>query len=335
VIDIRLWGQLVGNLTQINNNTVFAYDEAFNRPISPIVMPTRRKTPYKITNERFNDLPGFIYDSLPDAFGQKVMERYFKQHLKERDPNTFDYLTAIGSDGSGALEYVPHYDTERESTLFDINVLDQYAQHFNKEMPIEADIDEVDAFVHHSASLKGAKPKTTCFYDKASSFSFKRELLKESVEVIVKFTNVTDEKYRSRESQIEYAYYQLAREAGLTMAESYLFNYEGGAAFATERFDRVAEDKLHMLSAASLMHKDFIGHSDYQELFRLNNALMVGKEDNKKLFRQMVFNYIYNVKDDHLKNFSYLMDKDNQWSLSPAYDLIYNASINHHLTFNN
>lgn len=144
---------------------------------------------------------------------------------------------------------------------------------------------------------------------------------------MVKFPNTTDGK---DSGAIEYVYSQMAKDAGIDMEETYLFPAKNSPGFfGTKRFDRRNNEKIHLHTAAGLIHADFRAPSlDYQDLMGLTIALTRDLSQGEKLFRLAVFNVLGHNRDDHGKNFSYLMDKDGQWQISPAYDLIYSSGPN-------
>jgi serine/threonine-protein kinase HipA len=143
--------------------------------------------------------------------------------------------------------------------------------------------------------------------------------------------------------RIEYAYYLMAKDAGINMNESRLLEEEGRAHFMTRRFDRNSQGgKLHCQTLCAIAHFDFnsAGAYSYEQAFQVNRELRLPYEDMEQFFRRMVFNVIARNQDDHTKNISYLMDQNGIWHLSPAYDIIYaynpsgSWTHNHQMTVN-
>ena len=128
--------------------------------------------------------------------------------------------------------------------------------------------------------------------------------------------------------RIEYAYHLMATAAGIEMANCRLFEESGRAHFMTRRFDRPDDgSKLHMASLYGINHMAYDdpwrhGH-DYSMLFEVIEQLDLGPQAKMEAFRRMVFNVLACNRDDHSKNFGFLMDPSGNWRLSPAYDVSY------------
>jgi serine/threonine-protein kinase HipA len=125
--------------------------------------------------------------------------------------------------------------------------------------------------------------------------------------------------------RIEWCYAQMAREAGITMAETHLLRDADLAHFMTRRFDRESAPHPHMHSLAGMQHVDFneqyqVAYETYFDTIRL---LEIGQEAINQAFRRMVFSVSTINFDDHPKNFAFLMSRDGRWEISPAYDVAY------------
>lgn len=103
--------------------------------------------------------------------------------------------------------------------------------------------------------------------------------------------------------------------------------YEGF--FATKRFDRDGDKRIHMLSASALLETSHrLPNLDYNILMQLTLRLTNDYRQVWQMFRLMCFNVFSHNRDDHSKNFSYIYNEDeSRWILSPAYDLTFSNSI--------
>ena len=127
-------------------------------------------------------------------------------------------------------------------------------------------------------------------------------------------------------TRIEYAYYLMALEAGITMSECVLLEEGARRHFMTRRFDRTHNgEKLHMQSLGALAHFDFnvAGAHSYEEAAQVMRLIGLGQAEIAQLYRRMVFNVLARNQDDHVKNIAFLMDRSGQWSLAPAFDMTY------------
>lgn len=254
-------------------------------------------------------------DSLPDGWGNLILDRYLKS--KSIDPNKFTLLqrlALIGSTGRGALEYRPDYS---ESTTDEIIDFDNLAKEAEKILTTDYEGDSLDTLYKYGGSSGGARPKVFVkIGDK---------------EWLVKFRATIDP---ANIGEIEYKYSLLAKKCGINMPETKLFE---GKYFGVERFDRTSCGKIHTISAAGLLNADYrVPSLDYGDLLQLCHILTRNMEDVYALFRQMVFNVTIKNRDDHAKNFSFQLI-DGEWRLSPAYDLLPSSGFNgfHTTTINN
>lgn len=347
IAEVKLWGTLVGYLANDEeNNVYFTYDPSFiarGVEISPIVLPLRRE-PYsfpQLVSETYRTLPGLFADSLPDKFGRKVINEYLISIGRDKDSLTpIEELLYIGKRGMGALEYYPHLDGSLdESTEIRIEDIASAARDVLKrrsESEIKPEIGKLRDLIKIGSSAGGAKAKAIIAYnektgvyrsgqiDAGEGFSY----------WIIKFDKLDkgekDSFFDSYQTREEYAYYLMARSAGINMTECRLLKEGDDYHFMTKRFDRYVDEKgvlrkLHMATACGLAHIDYADkHSfSYSTLFSILERLGCPFEDRYELFRRMVFNVMASNYDDHSKNFSFLMDREGKWRLSPAYDLTY------------
>lgn len=254
-------------------------------------------------------------DSLPDGWGNLILDRYLKS--KSIDPNKLTLLqrlALIGSSGRGALEYRPDYS---ESITDEIIDFDNLAKEAEKILTTDYDGDSLDTLYKYGGSSGGERPKV---FAKVGD-----------KEWLVKFRATIDP---ANVGEIEYRYSLLAKKCGINMPETKLFE---GKYFGVERFDRTSCGKIHTISAAGLLNADYrVPSLDYGDLLQLCHILTRNMEEVYALFRQMVFNIIIRNRDDHAKNFSFQLI-DGEWRLSPAYDLLPSSGFNgfHTTTINN
>lgn len=295
----------------------FEYDSAYllsGNSISPFNLPLRQEV-FIAKRAPFNGGFGVFDDSLPDGWGNLILDRYLKS--KGVDPNKLTLLqrlALIGSTGRGALEYRPDFS---ESTTDEIINFDNLATESEKMLTTDYEGDSLEILYRYGGSSGGARPKVFVTI--------------EGKEWLVKFKASMDPK---NVGEIEYRYSQLARRCGIKMPETKLFE---GKYFGVERFDRTSKGRIHTVSAAGLLNADYrIPSLDYRDLLQVCHILTKNMEEVYALFRQMVFNVIIKNRDDHAKNFSFQLIND-EWKLSPAYDLLPSNGFNgfHTTTVNN
>lgn len=319
----------VGELVLDGGNIHFKFYPHFlerNISISPIKLPNDNgiQTAGPVP---FDGLFGVFDDSLPDGWGRLLLDRKLaEKQIPLHEVSPLDRLAFVGQSGKGALVYAPAQEQEdgvQENNLYDLDLLAH-----EMDIVIEgAPSDILDELYLLGGSSGGARPKIQVGYHSATDrLVTDQDHLPDGYEHwIIKFPSSLDKK---DVANIEYAYYLMAKEAGIEMAECKLFTGKSGQQyFGTKRFDRSGNHRLHMLSAAGLMHDDF-RHSqmDYGHLmdgaFQLENHV----EAYLKVLRLAAFNVFSHNRDDHSKNFSFLMDANGQWNLAPAYDLTFSYS---------
>lgn len=277
--------------------------------------------------ETFRGLPPMIADSLPDMFGNIVFKEWLEANHKEFSAITpLEQLSYVGNRGMGALEFIPNKKLPLNTT---INV-EQITEVVKKVIDLKTSISEKGlsdkallTIFKIGTSAGGARPKILVSEHKETgrlipgdlefSDDFNHYLIKLSV----------DENQGYSKEKIEFIYYQLAVDVGIEMMPSKLIDDKH---FATLRFDRREGEKQHILTASGMTGWDFKKpeNSSYENLFKLAVDLKLPHKDIQQLFKRMVFNLVFANIDDHLKNFSFIYD-DNQdkWNLAPAYDLTY------------
>lgn len=315
----------VGRLAIRNGQIYFEYHLSFierGLEISPLRLSLQ---PGVRTFERFlfEGLPGVFNDSLPDGWGRLLLDRTLRmQEILPEQLSSLDRLLYVGNTGMGALVYEPDYNTGGSHAKIDLDVLASHAQAI-----LKGDAGEVlQELLALNGSSAGARPKAMIGVDSARQHiihGFK--YLHESYESwLVKFPNMQD---GSDAGAIEYIYAQMAREAGIALTPSHLFPAQHGAGyFATQRFDREGSRRLHCHTACGLLHSDFRTPSlDYEDLIALSEILTRDVREVEKMFQLAVFNVLAHNRDDHAKNFTFLMDEKGEWKLAPAYDLTFSS----------
>ena len=323
---IYIWDILVGEMVLIKNTVYFKYDKDFKMDISPLSLELS-KTQYCFKELNFQHcIAGVFADSLPDSFGMKVIDGYFERTYKRFEPNIIDKLLFIGDVSLGALSYKPAIDSIKNKNipiaLKDAKTLKKSILERNSFSSIRVVIDMYKSF----SPAGGAKQKMILNYNKKDNEFYIGKEKKSYKSLIVKI----DESDRSGygvDAITEFIYSKVAKVCGINIPKTYLFEDEDGYKhFGIERFD-IDKDKnrLHAHTLGGLLHIEKSKRLDYIEIMKVVKLyLSLPQEDIDEMYRRMVFNYVYNNNDDHLKNYSFLMDKSGEWRLSPAYDLMYN-----------
>ncbi|RLD30532.1 MAG: type II toxin-antitoxin system HipA family toxin [Bacteroidetes bacterium] len=291
-----------------DNLVVFEYDTEFIRSgfsISPFYLPLRPGI-FTARRDPFNGLFGIFNDSLPDGWGNLLIDRYLiSKGIKPQTFSLLDRLGIVGSSGMGAIRYIPDNHIKAKQEIDDINIL---AKEVVKVLS-ETDYDTtLDVLAEKGGSSGGARPKVL--------LNIKGEPW------IVKFPSSVDP---SDIGNIEYTYSLVAGKCGIEMPETAIFEEKY---FGVRRFDREKEKRIHMHTVSGLLYASHRYPSlDYIELIKATLALTKNIEDSYSLFRLMVFNVLTGNKDDHAKNFSFI-HKSGKWQLSPAYDLVLSDGFN-------
>lgn len=277
--------------------------------ISPFSLPLEQKVfvPHK---NHFQGLYGVFADSLPDAWGNLLVERILREHRIKGNITVIDRLAMVGKSGMGALEYEPNYDVTEDKVLDDLDYLSKQCKKIlNTEFS-----PELDTLYKMGGSSGGARPKILTEIN--------------GKDWMIKFPAHVDSDEIGAQ---EYAYSKCAKECGIVMSETKLFpSSVCSGYFGTERFDLMREGnekkKVHVITAAGLLEADYQSPClDYHDLMKLTHIITRGnKEDLENMFRRACFNVFAHNRDDHAKNFSFLYEEEKDgWRLSPAYDLTY------------
>lgn len=348
VANIYLWEIYVGAVywDQAYGIASFQFNPGFIRyswDIAPLTMPLSEAGQGRIYSfpglpaGTYKGLPGLLTDSLPDKFGHQLINTWLAiQGRPENSMNPVEMLCYMGKRAMGALEFRPATRIERGASYFlEISELVDLTQRaLNRKEKLDANIsaDQKQAIldiIRVGSSAGGARAKAVIAVNKHGKvISGQQDVPKEYSHWLIKLDGVTDEQLGDPKGygRIEYAYYLMAKDCGITMTECRLLEENGRAHFMTRRFDRPEHNsKIHMLTLCGLCHYDYnnpLAYS-YEQAFQALRSLKLPYPDADQLFRRMVFNVIGVNNDDHTKNISFLMDKSGQWSLSPAYDMTY------------
>ncbi|MDX8404688.1 MAG: type II toxin-antitoxin system HipA family toxin [Mariprofundus sp.] len=320
---------LVGRLLHRGHDLLFEYDKEFidtKLNLSPFKL--KPATGVQRSDARFrNDLHGLFDDSLPDGWGLLLMDKELKKRGMEGPFSPLDRLSYIGDTAMGALSYRPTIGAGNDSGIFDIREIAEESIRF-----FEGEIEEVlPAMAKAGGSPGGARPKVLVGINGNQMVSGEGDLPDGYEHWIIKFAAKKD---LEKAGPMEYACYLMAQDAGLDMMESRLFTVGENRFFGTRRFDRIGNERIHMHSVANLIDANFREPAlDYQDLCKVTSILTKNHQDLLMMFRMMVFNVAIQNQDDHVKNFSFLMDDSGEWRLSPAYDLTQSILIhNQHAT---
>lgn len=349
-IVVKAWGDTVAKIKHQDGLNYFSLSPNNKLDFSPIKLKEKAKV-YEFSHLPFQKgLPGMISDSLPGIYGKAYLDEFFIKHFKFK-PTYLETLQFLGQNTMGALTYEPELKQGKENRVNAIFDTMELYQETKKALIGDADfsINEIIAISNSAAS--GARPKAIVGFNKDTKKIFigsKYESLPDGfTHSIVKFDNLIyknaladfTEKEKASQTKGEYIYYLLAKELGIKMADSYLLEADGNYHFITERFDIkvVEQDKVirkHMHSLSGIMHhKPAETSFDYTNLFRVGSALNIPYEDKEQFFKTMLFNLIFGNRDDHTRNFSYLMDSNGLWRGAPAYDLTFTTNKRHQMLF--
>lgn len=346
---VKAWGDVVAKIKDKNGIYNFSLSPYNKLDFSPIKLK-EKGVDYEFSHMQFlQGLPGMISDSLPGVYGKEYLDEFFLKHFKFK-PSYLETLQFLHQNTMGALTYEPEYKkaNNRTNAIFDAQEL--YSE-TKKAIQGDADfsINEIIAISNSAAS--GARPKAIVGFNPKTEKMYvgtKYEALPEGfIHSMVKFDNLmykntlngVSDKERASQTKGEYLYSLVAKKVGINMSNTYLIESDSNYHFVTERFDIKTENnnivRKHMHSLSGIMHHNPAESSfDYMNLFKVGEKLNVPYEDKEQFFKTMLFNLIFGNRDDHSRNFSYLMDSDGKWSGAPAYDLTYSSNRKHQMLFN-
>ena len=349
VAEVLLWGRRIGAvaLEDAGRVAAFQYDRDFvasGIELSPLSMPLSRQV-YQfpsLPQPSFLGLPGLLADSLPDKFGNALIDAWLAtQGRRPESFNAVERLCYTGIRGMGALEYAPVKGPPlRRSARVQVDELVALASDvLTHRASLQVSFaparrhDGLEEILRVGTSAGGARAKAIVAWNRDTN-----EVRSGQVKApagfdywLLKFDGVSANQDKELEDPkgytvIEYAYALMAVAAGIEMSECRLLAENGRRHFMTRRFDRAADGgKLHMQSLAALAHFDFnsAGAYSYEQAFDVLKRLGLAMRAREQQFRRMVFNIVARNQDDHVKNIAFLMDKAGTWRLSPAFDVTY------------
>ncbi len=294
----------------------------------------------ELSRRTFLGLPGLLADSLPDKFGNALIDAWLASQGRPPDSlNAVERLCHTGERGMGALEFAPAIGPRaKQTTRIEVSQLvelaSQVLSHRNDlHASLAPEVTEAALrdILRVGTSAGGARAKAVIAWNpKTNEVRSGQVKAGKGFEYwLLKFDGVSGNRDKELEDPkgyglIEYAYALMARECGIDISECRLFRENGRSHFMTRRFDRLATgEKLHMQSLCALAHYDFniAGAYSYEQAFLVMRQLQLPMQAIEQLFRRMVFNIVARNHDDHVKNIAFLMNKSGEWSLSPAFDV--------------
>ena len=312
----------VGQLAEAEHRIYFEYDAAFLQAplwLSPFKLPPEPGL-HEHRDRAFGPLFGLFDDSLPDGWGLLLMDRHFtRQGVALETISPLDRLAYLGERTMGALTYHPPAQKENlDHQMLDLHDLSREAHQV-----LAGKSDRIlPQLLRAGGSPGGARPKVLIGLRGDEVISGEDELPEGYTAWLVKFQSG---KESIDDGRIEFAYAQMARAAGIIIPDTRLFTtHEGDAFFGVARFDRQQNRRRHVHTFGNLIHANFrIPGCDYELLLRVTRVLSKNHADVEAVFRQMVFNILAHNRDDHVKNFAFMLDAQGIWQATPAYDLTF------------
>jgi len=348
---VKIWGQTIGAVAWDESQEIasFEYEPKFkskNIDLAPIKIPIRSNQkifsfpelrPSKNSEyNTFKGLPGLLADVLPDKYGNQLINIWLAQNGRpENSMNPIEQLCFIGTRGMGALEFEPsQLKSSKKTFQVEINSLVGIAQRMlDKRAKFETNLnnDEQQALMEIlkiGTSAGGARPKAIIAYNKKTGQvrSGQTNSPRGFEHWLIKLDGVSNTQFGESRGygRIEMAYYNMAKDCGIKMMESKLFEENSRAHFMTKRFDREQGSKKHHIQTfCAMQHYDFneVRSYSYEQLFQTMRLLRLPYPDAEQMYRRMVFNVIARNCDDHTKNFSFRLKEGSNWELAPAYDI--------------
>ena len=343
--EVYLWGTPIGTVALADGQRYATFEYARDflesgvQP-SPLAMPLSGQvyTFPALPLQSFYGLPGMLADSLPDKFGNAVIDAWLESQGRPRGSlNAVERLCYMGQRGMGALEFVPATGPEpTPAEQIDVAALARLAESILAKragLHLHQDEGAMAQILRVGTSAGGARAKALIAWNEETG-----EVCSGQINAgegfgywLLKFDGVASNADKEQTdvpsyTRIEYAYYLMAKGAGIAMPECRLYEEEGYCHFMSRRFDRSNNGaKIHMQTLGGLAHFDFNAarvHS-YEQAAQVMRMLELGQDEVEQLFSRMVFNVMARNQDDHVKNISFLMDRAGKWSLAPAYDVTY------------
>jgi serine/threonine-protein kinase HipA len=338
VVEVKLWGQTMGAVAPLSRRPgyyEFEYDPAFTstglQP-SPLLVPAVAGSRYSFTGldrGTFHGLPGLLADSLPDRFGNALINEYLgRKGIEPGAITTLQRLLYVGKRAMGALEFEPAMsNTGHPAVLLPLELAALVA---DARRAVRGDTENVtQQIIDVGSSAGGARAKAVIGWNRQSRqvVSGQFDLPAGFEHWLLKFDVGEDRTlgHTAGFGRIEYAHYLMARECGIDMSPSELLEENGRAHFMTKRFDREGNDKLHVHSLCGLAHLDFNLPSvhSYEQYLRTVLAMDIGAQALEQAWLRCAYNIAIVNCDDHTKNLAFVLRPSGQWELAPAYDMCF------------
>jgi serine/threonine-protein kinase HipA len=315
----------VGRLALSERRILFEYDPAFiasGIEVSPLKLPLRAGV-FTPAEAVFDGLFGVFNDSLPDGWGRLLLDRTVEKHgIRHGRLTALDRLAYVGRNGMGALTYEPDRSADAGDDM--PLPLDRLAA--EAAIMLAGESEEVfEELLRLNGSSAGARPKIVAQVsaDKKQIVHGLQKLKPGCEHWMIKFPSSQDPR---NVGAIEYAYSLMARDGGIDIPETHLFRTNKRAYFGTKRFDSAADRRIHVHSLSGVIHADHRNPSlDYDMLLRVTLALTKSDVEVEKAYALACFNVLAHNRDDHAKNFSFLLTERNLWTFAPAYDLTFSS----------
>ena len=342
-IEVRIWKQRVGAvaLDPKLGCYAFEYAPAFVRSgieLAPLTMPlAAAREPFvfpTLPDSTFLRLPGLVADALPDSFGNNLIDAWMAaQGVAQSDITSLDRLAYMGKRSMGALEFKPvRGPSKATTTAIELSALVEGAKRavqgvLDSDALAEAALAQI---IQVGTSAGGARAKAAIAWNPTS-----QEIRAGQFDVapgfehwLLKFDGLgadTELGVSQDYGRIEYAYYLMARAAGIAMSPSRLLEENRRAHFMTKRFDRDGNTKHHVQTLCAMAHLDYRQKAthDVGQLFLTMDRLKLDYLAKEEAFRRTAFNVMAANCDDHTKNVSFLLREGSAWELAPAYDVVY------------
>lgn len=348
---VKIWGKLVGAIAWNLENQLasFEYDPSFldlGWDLAPLKMPIASganiysfpelRPGRNSEHDTFKSLPGLLADMLPDKYGNQLIDTWLAQQGRPvNSMNPVEKLCFIGSRGMGALEFEPAQNQEKKSaykieldTLVEVSQkMLQNREDFETNLTKDENAAMLD-ILRVGTSAGGARPKAVIAYNEKTGEvrSGQANAPKGFEHWLIKLDGVSEAQFGESYGygRVEMAYYLMAKDCGIDMMDCKLLEENGRAHFMTKRYDRLGgRIRHHVQTWCAMSHYDFndMTSYSYEQLFQTMRALRLDYQEAEQMYRRMVFNVLARNCDDHTKNFSFRMKQNENWTLTPAYDI--------------
>lgn len=311
--------------------------------LAPLTMPLAAGEVYQFRHlnpKTFFGLPGMVADSLPDRFGNSILNQWMLRKGRTTPITPIERLQYTGSRGMGALEYLPQLDSSElsQQQQIEIDELRELAQEVVRsrsavQVSVNDDAHALKPLIAVGTSAGGARPKAVLGFnqDFTEAVSGQVDIPEGFTHYLMKFdgvveSNPNEETFGDPQGYgvCEYVYHLMAQRCGIAMMPCHLLEEGDRRHFLTQRFDRIGNQKVHIQTLTAMAHVDYQtpGSFSYEEMFEVARKLRLPKADALQIFKRMCFNIMAMNNDDHSKNFAFML-KENRWRLAPAYDVAY------------